>query len=222
MPIRDKLEPASQRSHQPLNLEPPCIEPRDEAYRHWIFTVPNVICMVRLAGSIVLLVLALVELRYWFVGLFIALTLSDWIDGRLARWLHQRSDFGARLDSFADAALYSALLAGTAILCWEAVRAEYLWLAAAVGSYFLTTVTGLVKYHRIPSYHTWAAKKSQGLVLLAGVAIVLGWAVWPLRLAALAVTLTNIEATLMTLVLPSWRADVSSLRTAIRSVRPRS
>lgn len=78
----------------------------------------------------------------------------------------------------------------------------------------------------VPSHpqlsHTWAAKKSQGLVLLAGVAIVLGWAVWPLRLAALAVTLTNIEATLMTLVLPSWRTDVSSLRTAIRSVRPRS
>lgn len=222
MPIRDKLEPASSRSHQPLNLESPPIEPRDEAYRNWIFTVPNVICMVRLMGSMVLLVLAIVGLRYWFVGLFIALTLSDWIDGRLARWLHQRSEFGARLDSFADAALYTALLAGTAILCWDAFRAEFLWLAAAVGSYFLTTVTGLVKYHRIPSYHTWAAKKSQGLVLLAGVAIVLGWAVWPLRLAALAVTLTNIEATLMTLVLPSWRADVSSLRTAIRSIRLRS
>lgn len=211
MPIRDGLEPASSRS-----LAAPHIEPRDEAYRDWIFTIPNVICMVRLVGSLVLLVLALVGLRYWFVGLFVALTLSDWIDGRIARWLHQRSDFGARLDSFADAALYTALLVGTAILRWDAFRAEYLWLGVAVASYFMTTLTGLIKYHRVPSYHTWAAKKSQGLVLLAGVAIVLGWAVWPLRLACLAVTLTNIEATLMTLVLPKWRADVSSLWTALR------
>lgn len=211
MSLRDELEPASSRP-----LAAPQIEPRDEAYRNWIFTIPNVICMLRLAGSAALPAVALGGLRYWFVGLFVALTLSDWIDGRIARWLRQRSDFGARLDSFADAALYTALLVGVAILSWETMRAEYLWLAVAVGSYFLTTLTGLIKYHRVPSYHTWAAKKSQGLVLLAGVAIVLGWAVWPLRIAALAVTLTNIEATLMTLVLPRWRADVPSLWTALR------
>lgn len=211
MSLRDELEPASSRP-----LAAPQIEPRDEAYRNWIFTIPNVICMLRLAGSAALPAVALGGLRYWFVGLFVALTLSDWIDGRIARWLRQRSDFGARLDSFADAALYTALLVGVAILSWETMRAEYLWLAVAVGSYFLTTLTGLIKYHRVPSYHTWAAKKSQGLVLLAGVAIVLAWAVWPLRIAALAVTLTNIEATLMTLVLPRWRADVPSLWTALR------
>src|SRR5690606_13989049 len=138
------------------------------------------ICLLRLVGSIGLLALAISGCPYWFVSLFVVLTLSDWIDGRLARWLHQRSDFGARLDSLADAVLYTALLIGTAILRWDAFRAEYLWLAVAVGSYFLTTLTGLIKYHRIPSYHTWAAKKSQGLVLLAGVAIILGWGVWPL------------------------------------------
>ncbi len=216
MPLRDELQPENLQSS-----DRPDREPRDEAYRSWIFTLPNVICMFRLVGSIVLLVLALVGLKYWFVGLFVVLTLSDWIDGFIARWLHQRSDFGARLDSFADAALYTALLLGTAILCWDVIRAEVLWLTAGVGSYFLTTVTGLIKYRRVPSYHTWGAKKSQGLVLLAGIAIVLGWSVWPLRLAALAVTLTNIEATLMTLVLPTWQADISSLWTAVQSVRIR-
>ncbi len=214
MPLRDKFEPASSRS-----FSAPHIEARDAAYRDWIFTIPNVICMVRLAGSIVLVLLALGGHRYWFVGLFIGLTVSDWIDGRIARWLNQRSAFGARLDSLADAVLYAALLAGTAILCWETFRAEYLWLGIAVGSYFMTTLAGLIKYHRVPSYHTWAAKKSQGLVLLAGMAIILGWAVWPLRLAALAVTLTNIEATLMTWALPTWRADVPSLRAALRTIR---
>lgn len=192
------------------------LEPRDEAFRSWIFTVPNIICMFRLVGSFVMLGMAVAELRYWFVGLFVVLTLSDWIDGRLARWLHQRSDFGARLDSVADAALYGALLIGTAILCRELWWSELPWIATAVGSYVLTTGAGLLKYGRMPSYHTWAAKKSQAVVLVAGVALVLWESVWPLRVAAVVGTLTNLEATLLTWILPTWRADVSSLWKVLR------
>ncbi len=192
------------------------LEPRDEAYRDRLITVPNVICMIRLVGSIVMLALAWLGYRNAFVGFFVVLTLSDWIDGSLARWLHQRSDFGARLDSFADAVLYTALVLGVLLLCWEALRAELGWITVAVGSYVITTGAGLIKYRRVPSYHTFAAKKSQGIVLLAGVLLVLGISVWPTRLAALAVTLTNIEATLLTLVLPSWQADVSSLWKVLR------
>ncbi|MCA9181268.1 MAG: CDP-alcohol phosphatidyltransferase family protein, partial [Planctomycetales bacterium] len=159
--------------------------------------------------------------RHAFVGLFIALTLSDWIDGRLARWLHQRSDFGARLDSWADAALYTALVLGVLQLCWDTLRGEMIWLAVAIASYLVTTCAGLIKYGRVPSYHTFAAKKSQGIVLLAGILLVLEIAVWPTRIAAVAVTITNLEATLMTLLLPQWQADVSSLRKVLQDRRQR-
>jgi cardiolipin synthase (CMP-forming) len=192
------------------------VEPRDAAYRKWIFTVPNIICMIRLVGSFVLFALAWLDYRNAFVGLFIALTLSDWIDGWLARRLHQRSDFGARLDSFADAALYSALVLGVLLLCWNVLQAELMWFAVAVGSYVLTTAAGLIKFGKVPSYHTFAAKKSQAIVLLACILLVLEVSVWPTRIAALAVTLTNIEATLLTLVLPTWQADVSSLWKVLR------
>ena len=192
------------------------LEPRDPVYRDWIFTVPNIICMFRLAGAIVLFALAWLDYRYAFVGLFIVLTVSDWIDGRLARWLHQRSDFGARLDSFADATLYSALVLGVLLMCWNELQTELVWIAVAVGSYVVTTAAGLMKYGKVPSYHTFAAKKSQGIVLLAGILLVLEVSVWPTRIAALAVTLTNIEATLLTLILPTWQADVSSLWKVLR------
>jgi CDP-diacylglycerol--glycerol-3-phosphate 3-phosphatidyltransferase len=192
------------------------IEPRDEKYRKWIFTLPNVICMVRLAASLLLLVLAWYEYRQGFVALFVVLTVSDWIDGRLARWLRQRSDFGARLDSFADATLYTCLLFGVLVLCKEALRDELIWIAVAVASYAVTTIAGLIKYGRVPSYHTVAAKKTQGIVLLAGIFLVLEIYVWPTRVAALAATLTNIEATLLTLVLPTWQADVPSLWKVMR------
>lgn len=205
-----KLVNSSQRTQR---ITP---EPRDEAYRDWIFTVPNMICMFRIAGSILMVIVALLGFEYWFVGLFIALSLSDWIDGRLARWMHQRSDFGARLDSFADSVLYGALLLGTISLCFDTLKTEWIWIVLAVLSYLLTSGAGLIKFGKIPSYHTQAAKKSQFVVLVAGVALVLGLSVWPLRIAALAAIYTNLEATIMTCLLPRWHADVPSLRYVLR------
>lgn len=197
------------------------MEPRDEAYRRWVFTIPNMICMIRLVGSLALLCLALVGQRLGFVGLFVALTLSDWIDGRLARWLRQRSDLGARLDSLADAALYTAMLGGMLLLCYDRLLLESAWIATALASYLLTTVAGLIKYRRVPSYHTQAAKKTQAIVLISVVLFVLEIAAWPIRIAAVAVTLTNIEATLLTWMLPTWQADVSSLWKLLRQRKPR-
>ncbi len=120
-------EPPKNSTHDP--------EPRDPRYKDSIVTVPNVICLVRMVGSFVLFAFALFDWRYGFVGLFLALSLSDWIDGILARWLHQRSDFGARIDSMADAMLYTALIGGALILSWDTLQHELAWIAIGIGSY---------------------------------------------------------------------------------------
>ena len=158
-------------------------EPRDPQFKDAILTVPNVICMIRLAGSFVLLWVAAMGWRYGFVALFIALSLSDWIDGKLARWLKQRSDLGARLDSTADAALYAALLGGMFVFSWDLLQSYWIWPAVGLASYAITTGVGLVKFGRIPSYHTYGAKLTQWLALGAGVCFVLQWAVWPMFVA---------------------------------------
>ncbi len=196
-------KPPQKSTHDP--------EPRDPRYKDSIVTVPNVICLVRMVGSFVLFAFALFDWRYGFVGLFLALSLSDWIDGILARWLHQRSDFGARIDSMADAMLYTALIGGALILSWDTLQHELAWIAIGIGSYVLTTGAGLWKYGRVPSYHTYGAKTTQWIALIAGIAVVLGWSIWPLRLAIVAVTLTNLEATAITYVLDEWRADVLTI-----------
>lgn len=184
------------------------LESRDERYKDATFTIPNVICMGRLLGSFVLFGFAVMGWQYWFVGLFLALSLSDWVDGKLARWLHQRSDLGARLDSTADTVLYAALIGGAFILSWERLQHELIWLGVAIGSYAVTTGAGLWKYGRVPAYHTYGAKTTQWLALIAGICLVLDWSVWPMRIAVIAVTLTNLEATAITCVLKQWQADV--------------
>ena len=183
----------------------------NEPYRDRMVTIPNIICGLRLAGAIALFGFALTENAGLFAGLFTILSLSDWIDGKLARWLNQRSDFGARFDSFADSVLYAALFFGMFWLRWEILKSEAGWWIVAFLSYLLTTSFGLWKYGKIPSYHTWSAKISQWLILVGAVALLLDFSIWPFRIAMLGVVLTNLEATAMTWYLKDWRADVLTI-----------
>lgn len=181
-----------------------------------LLTIPNAVTAVRLVGTAGMVMLAIAGRAPAFVVLFLVLALTDWLDGRLARWLHQRSDWGARLDSIADALLFAALLFGVLRLKNEQILDNRVWVALAILSYTLTCAAGLWKFGRLPAYHTWAAKTSWHLVLIAMLFLFFDWSVWPLRIAMLAVTLTNLEAVLITHTLDEWHADVRSLRAARR------
>ena len=183
-----------------------------------LVTIPNIICVIRLFGSVVLVVLAAAGHGTTFLWLFVALAMSDWVDGKLARLLNQRSVWGPRLDSWADAALYVALLIGALILHGDTLRSELAWIVPALASYALSTGAGFWKYRRWPSYHTRAAKISWFLILVGAVCM-LGqwgqWELWPLRVALVAITLTNLEALLITILSPLWRADIETVLTVL-------
>ncbi len=200
-------------------------EPGDEAesqspyISNQIFTIPNVLCVVRLVGSFFLIPIALMEKQQVFLWFFIFLAMTDWIDGKIAVLLDQRTVLGARLDSWADATLYAALLVGVVITHGETLLTEILWVILALGSYVISTVAGFWKYQRWPSYHTRAAKTSWFLTLVAVIALFTDWSIWPLRIALAGVAITNIEALCITLISPSWRADVTSIYHAWRDNR---
>jgi CDP-diacylglycerol--glycerol-3-phosphate 3-phosphatidyltransferase len=176
-----------------------------------LLNVPNVLSAFRLAGSVVLFGLALAKIPDAFGWLLAALLVSDWIDGKLAIAWRQQTTFGARLDSVADASMYSALLFGLIWLFHDLFLREWKWFAAVVASYALTSSAGLIKFRRFPSYHTRAAKTCWLLVSLAALAVFTSGLVWPVRVAAAAVVWTNLEATLMTFVLDRWQVNVPSL-----------
>jgi len=137
--------------------------------------------------------------------------MTDWLDGKLAILLNQRSVFGARLDSWADAALYFALLAGLIRLYGETLYREIIWVIPALASYLISTAAGFWKYRRWPSYHTLCAKTSWFLTIVGVLGLFTDWSLWPFRIALLFITITNLEAILITSVSPVWRADVSSI-----------
>lgn len=176
-----------------------------------LVTVPNIICGIRLVGSFVLVGIAWAGLSDLFLWIFVLLAMSDWIDGKLAILLNQRSVIGARLDSWADAALYAALLVGAVMLSGETLRAEIAWFIPPLGTYGISTAAGLWKYRRWPSYHTRAAKTGWFLILLGTIGLFTDWSLWPLRIALAFTALTNLEALAITIISPVWRTDVTSV-----------
>jgi cardiolipin synthase len=96
------------------------------ASRGWL-TVPNLLSVLRLAGVPLFLWLLLgPEADLWAFAVLAASGVSDWLDGKLARWLDQTSPLGALLDPVADRLYIFATLAGfvaRAIIPWWAAAA---------------------------------------------------------------------------------------------------
>ncbi|MBX3418190.1 MAG: CDP-alcohol phosphatidyltransferase family protein [Pirellulaceae bacterium] len=200
------------RSETPLpTTENQSFKDCDSSAATSIWTIPNAICIARIIGSVGLIYLAVAQQLEAFVILFVILNVSDWIDGPIARWLGQTSDFGARLDSISDAILYGVLLFGLLWLKSDEMRAEWLWWGMVIVSFSATCLGGLIKFGSLPSYHTYAAKISQCLVLVGVVLLMLDISPWPFRISALSVVLTNLEALAITWILSRPRCDVSTL-----------
>ncbi len=78
-----------------------------------VWTVPNVLSMVRLLGVPVFLYLVLgPEADGWALGLLMVSGVTDFLDGYLARKLDQRSSLGEILDPVADRLYILAVVIG--------------------------------------------------------------------------------------------------------------
>jgi CDP-diacylglycerol--glycerol-3-phosphate 3-phosphatidyltransferase len=181
--------------------------------------LPNVLTAIRIVGSPGLIGLALNQQPLALTVLLVLLVFTEWADGFLARRLHASSALGARLDTIADAVFYSCLLASLVLLRPEIIGRESTWITLAIISYGLSWLASLIKFRRLPSYHTWAAKWVW-LAVGSGVACLLfGWSPWPFRVAMLCVTMANIEAVLITRVLGEVQVDVPSFWHARRRMK---
>jgi cardiolipin synthase len=68
-----------------------------------LLTVPNLLSIIRLAGVPLFLWLLLGPKEDgWALVVLVGSGVTDWLDGKLARWLNQMSRFGALLDPLAD------------------------------------------------------------------------------------------------------------------------
>ena len=91
-----------------------------------VWTIPNVLTMLRLILIPVFIVLFFNGSRKAALAVFIAASLTDMLDGFLARRLNQITDFGKLFDPLAD-----KLMVLTAMVC-QAVAGVFPWVAVAI------------------------------------------------------------------------------------------
>ena len=91
-----------------------------------VWTIPNVLTMLRLIMIPVFVVLFFNGSRKAALGVFCAASLTDMLDGYLARKLNQITDFGKLFDPLAD-----KLMVLTAMVC-QAVAGVFPWAAVAI------------------------------------------------------------------------------------------
>ena len=135
-----------------------------EALPDRIWTVPNALSVLRLLGVPVFLWLLLgPEEDGWALVILMVSGFTDWLDGKLARWLNQGSRLGALLDPAADRLYIVATLIALALR--EVVP---VWLVAVlVGREVVLGVALLVlRHYGYPPLQVHYLGKAATLLLL--------------------------------------------------------
>lgn len=174
-------------------------------------TLPNLLTGFRFVAAPVLLWLAWYGYSIAFMTLLAVAFLTDLLDGLAARLTGQVSQFGATLDSWADVITYLTI----AVCCWwlwpDLVRRELIYVGMIVASCLLPAFTGIYKFGRFTSYHTWGVKLAAASMGLTLYVMFLGGPVWPFRVAAVICILAAIEEIVITLLLPVPESNLRSV-----------
>ena len=150
--------------------------------------LPNVISVLRIAGSISLLFCDVSGLPFWV--LYALSGISDMVDGPLARKLQAESKTGAVLDSVADIVFVACcairLLPVLEIPVW-------LWIGAGiiVTIKIINQVSALAVFKRFCFPHTWA-NKLNGFLLFLTVPTMF-WSMIPISIVAAIATFAAVQ-----------------------------
>ena len=176
-----------------------------------IFSIPNMLSLLRLSLVPVLLVLAVSGKADVFLQVLAISLVTDVLDGYLARRLDQISELGAKLDSCGDMFTYGSMILGIYWLWPEVFAAQAMYLLAAALSFTLPVALALSKHGEYPSYHTLAAKAAALLLAPAYYLLILGGDDLFFRVVILFHVLVALEEVAITLILRQPRSDVRSV-----------
>lgn len=160
------------------------------------------------------LVLLIINYRLdWFKWLLALSFFTDAIDGYLARRYKVASILGAKLDSIGDDLTIVAGIAGMVVFKPEFLKHAMPYMILLLALFVIQTILALVRYGKVTSFHTYAAKIA---AILQGVFLILLFFLDdPLYLLFYATVIVTgidlLEEIVLVLMLPKWQANVKGL-----------
>ena len=175
--------------------------------------LPFALTLLRLLLGPIALICALTNVSRWiYLPLLVTGTLSDILDGILARCLGVATPALRRFDSITDGIYYLFILGAAWILCHAVIVQNRLLLALILVSEAVVILVCYAKFGKYPATHSWLAK-FYGLCLLGGLIALLvfnagNWAIIALAIVAL---VTNAEILAIHLLMNKPPVDVKSI-----------
>ena len=177
------------------------------------YYIVNGITLYRVITAPLLLALIIFKQLDVFKWLLACSFFTDSIDGFLARKYKVTSVFGAKLDSIGDDLTVLAGLVGIVVFKPEFLKRELVLIIFLLALFAAQVIYALVKYGKITTFHTYAAKLSA--ILQGTFLILLFFLPEPLYilfyLAAITTTYDLIEEIILVFVLPKPIENVKGL-----------
>lgn len=161
-----------------------------------IITLPNILTLLRIVGSIILLFTAP------FTGVFFTVYtltgITDILDGFTARLTCGETEFGAKLDSAADLIFYSCLLIKILPKLLETLSpAIWTVLGGVILLRLIIYIMVIIKYHRFASIHSYLNKLTSIMVFFIAYAMTTEYALGYCWAALTVAVLATIEELLI-------------------------
>ncbi len=140
------------------------------------WTIPNALSLIRLVLVVPITYLILVGgSLVWLMGLVAAVVATDWLDGRLARWLHTVSAWGKVLDPLADKFAAAMIVMALVLRGGEAPTLPAWFLALIVTRDVLIVGGGAILARRTGHVvmSIWAGKAAVAMLSLTVLAALL-------------------------------------------------
>jgi cardiolipin synthase len=173
----------------------------------------NGITLYRVIASPFLVFLIIDHRLDWFKWLLAISFFTDAIDGYLARRYKVVSVLGSRMDSIGDDLTIAAAVAGVIVLKPEFLKHEIIFVIILIALFTIQTILALIRYGKISSFHTYAAKLSaifQGVFLI--LLFFLPEPIYVLFYITFIVTSIDLlEEIVLVLMLPQWETNVKGL-----------
>jgi len=180
-----------------------------------IYSIPNLLSLLRIALVPVLALAAAFNQADLFLLVLAISLLSDLLDGYFARKLHQVTELGARLDSWADMATYAMMIIGLYLIWPSVFDQQFFFLMAATLSYILPVIIALFRFGSFPSYHTWGAKLAALLIAPAFYLLILNDQQLFFRLVIVLHVVVALEEIAITFFLKKSETNVASILTIL-------
>ena len=164
----------------------------------------------------VLLLLAWFGRENEFLIVLIIAFFTDSIDGPIARYLHQESETGAKMDTSADVSIYITYMISAFWLWPDIVRRELIYFMMLFASILIPAAAGVIKFRRITGYHTWLVKIASVCIAVSSLLMFIFGPAVPFRVSAVICVLAGLEEFSITLVLKDPRSDVGTLWHVLR------